>query len=126
MMPSLLLSVFAALQTSRGGNDAGVNPLTVAGYVAGILLCVPVVVAMVKAVFFFASATTKLDNVVAGLDELKTEVREFRHEKNDQIQGVEMSLTIIESDINTLQGKAGLTVRPFPDRRVGPSDRRAS
>lgn len=96
------------------------NPLTIAAYVAGALLSAPALVLIVKLVFFFASISGKLDTLVGDVAILKKN----SEDQTGEAQATEMSFMIIENDINVLQGKAGLPLRPFPDRRSGPPDRR--
>ena len=98
------------------------NPLVVAAYVAGLLLSVPVVVVLWKVALFLGRATAQLEQI----DEIAADVKQLKEARQTEAFDFKLSLTVIESDINLLQEKAGLPVRPFPDRRVGPPDRRAS
>lgn len=98
------------------------NPLVVLLWFLGIPGGLAFLIATVKLIFFVAKASTKLD----AIDALALEFKDYRHDTRDTTQAVELSLTIIESDVNALQVKAGLPVRPFPDRRSGPSDRRSA
>lgn len=102
------------------------NPLVIVAWILAVFVGLPGLVAGVKVIFFVARATGKLDDVIAGQAALSEEFRDYRHDKRNESTGVDLSLTLIESDINTLQEKAGVPVRRFPDRRTGPSDRRAS
>lgn len=97
------------------------DPAVAAAYVLAILLSAPVLFVLWKAALFFAKAIVKLDKI----DVIDRTVREIQHARRGETFSVEMSLTIIEQDINVLQEKAGLPVREFPDRRKGPTDRRA-
>lgn len=101
-------------------NAPDANPLVIAAYVAGAVFSGPLLVLVVKAVFFIASTSSKIDSVVADVAVLKKNSEEQAGES----QAAEMSFMIIENDINVLQEKAGLPLRPFPDRRSGPPDRR--
>lgn len=98
------------------------NPFVVFLWLLGIPGGLAFFIAMVKLIFFVAKASGKLDTI----DELAKDFKSFRHDTRDGEQAIELSLTIIENDVNALQVKAGLPVRPFPDRRTGPFDRRAS
>lgn len=98
------------------------DPLVAAAYVVGALLSLPALFLIWKVAVFFVKAITKLDKI----DVIDKTVREIQHARRNETYSVEMSLTVIESDINRLQEKAGLPVREFPDRRVGPADRRAA
>lgn len=102
------------------------NPLIIAAYVVGILLSLPVLVVLFKAVFFIAGATNKLDTVVTDVAQMKKDVGSLRHSVGDSAQEVELSLFVIETDVNALQEKAGLAQRAYPDRRTGPLDRRTA
>lgn len=102
------------------------NPLTVAAYVAGFLLSVPVLVVVFKVIFFLAGATNKLDSVVADVGSIKADLKSLRHTTNDGAQQVELSLFVIETDVNALQEKVGVQVRDYPDRRTGPAERRTA
>lgn len=101
-------------------SSAGSNPLTIAAYVAGALLSAPALVLIVKMVFFIATTSGKIDTLVVDVATLKR----ISEDQAGEAQATEMSLLIIENDINVLQEKAGLPLRPFPDRRTGPPDRR--
>lgn len=96
------------------------NPLLIVAYVVGLLLSLPVLYAVWKVAVFFAKAIAKLDQIDTILQTLEVLLRE----KASESFGVEMSLTVIESDINALQEHNNLPVRQYPDRRTGPSDRR--
>lgn len=100
------------------------NPLIVLAYILAVLVGVPGIVALVKAVFFIAAATTKLDAVVDGLGALLKETREYQSGTTGALQGFEMSLYIVEVDVNALQERAEMPVRQYPDRRAGMTDRR--
>lgn len=106
--------------------NAPPNPMVIAAYVAATLLSLPVILALVRLIFFFATATTKLDGLGASVEGLTADVKQLLAESAAREQGVEFSLAIIENDVNVLQGQAGLPLRPFPDRRTGPFDRRHS
>jgi hypothetical protein len=98
------------------------NPLTLLLWLFGVPGGIAFLTLLVKGIWFVAKASTKLD----AIDELAREFKEYRHSTNDNAQAVELSLTIIESDVNALQAKTGIALRAFPDRRVGPADRRAA
>ncbi|MDB4893155.1 MAG: hypothetical protein JWL61_5010 [Gemmatimonadetes bacterium] len=102
------------------------NPLTIAAYVAGFMLSVPMLVVLVKAVFFIAGATNKLDAVVVSVDKLSKDMTHLRESVGSDSQSVELSLFVIETDVNALQERAGVPIRAYPDRRIGPSDRRTA
>lgn len=102
------------------------NPLVIAAYVVGVLLSMPMLAMVVKAIVFITRATSKLDTVAQGQDELAKEFREYRHDKRQLDQLVDVTLTLLEADMNTLQERADITVRRYPDRRVGPPDRRTA
>lgn len=74
--------------------DASVQAVA---YAIGIVLSVPALVALGKAVYFIATATTKLEGVIKQLDDLIREMREDRHEKNERLQAVERRMTRIET-----------------------------
>lgn len=96
------------------------DPLIAAAYAVGFMLSLPVLFVLWKLAVFFAKAILKLDKI----DEIDRAVKSIQHQRRNETFSVEMSLTVIEQDINRLQEKAGLPVREFPDRRVGPADRR--
>lgn len=96
------------------------NPLIIAAYVVGLLISLPAVALLVKGIFFVAKASAKIEQI----DAIAEDVRQIRHDRRDDTFSVQLSLTVIEDDINRLQEKTGLPVRQFPDRRVGPADRR--
>lgn len=98
------------------------NPLVIAAYVLGAVISLPVLTVVVKAMFFIVKASTKLDLV----DDIAADVKQLRAAQLSDVFGVQLSLTVIEGDINTLQENAGIPVRSFPDRRTGPADRRAA
>jgi hypothetical protein len=75
------------------------NPLVIAAYVAGILISLPFLAALVRLIFFFANTTSTLSGVVKKLDELIDEMREYRREKND----VELRLSLVEKDVELLK-----------------------
>lgn len=102
------------------------NPLVIAAYVVGVLLSLPALAALVKLIVFVTRATSKLDDVAENQRDLKRQFSDYRHEKNTQAQAIELSLTLIESDVNALQEHNELAVRRYPDRRTGPVDRRHS
>lgn len=102
------------------------NPLVIAAYVVGILLSLPFLYALVKLIFFLSGATIKLDTVVTDVAQMKKDVGSLRHSVGDGAQEVELSLFVIENDVNALQQNAGLPVREYPDRRTGPLDRRTA
>ena len=100
------------------------NPLVALAYVGGVVLGLPTVTLIVKATAFVTRATSKLDTIALKQDEMANgdrafaeELRLFRHEQRTQAQGVELSLTLLENDVNVLQEKAGVTRRQFPARR---------
>jgi uncharacterized protein YoxC len=75
------------------------NPLVIAAYVAGILISIPFLAALVRLIFFFATTTSTLSGVVKKLDELIDEMREYRREKSD----VELRLSLVEKDVEQLK-----------------------
>jgi hypothetical protein len=102
------------------------NPIIIASYVVGFILAIPVLLVLIRAIAFIVTATNKLDSVVTDVGQLKADVSSLRHSAGNDSQSVEFSLYVIETDINALQDKAGLPKREYPDRRVGPSDRRVA
>lgn len=102
------------------------NPLIIAAYVVGILLSLPFLVVLFKAVFFIAGATNKLDTVVVSVEKLSKDMGHLRESVGNDSQSVELSLFVIETDVNALQEKTGLAKRSYPDRRTGPLDRRTA
>lgn len=88
------------------------SPLAILAYVFGALLSVPAMIALVRAVFFFATVTTKLNAVVDGLSALVTEMQEFRGDHSVQMESVRTRLALIDQR------------HEEEDRRVGPADRR--
>jgi hypothetical protein len=98
------------------------NPITILIWLFGVPGGFAFLTLLVKGVFFVAKASTKLDTI----DELAKEFKTFRHDTRDDANEFNLSLTVIEMDVNTLQAKAGVAVRPYPGRRVGPADRRAA
>lgn len=98
------------------------DPIMAAAYALGFMLSLPALWVLWKLAVFFAKAILKLDKI----DEIERTVKNIQHRRANETFSVEMSLSVIEQDINRLQEKTGLSVREFPDRRVGPSDRRAT
>lgn len=96
------------------------SPSTLVAYIVATVLSVPALTLFVKGIFFFAKASGKLDLI----DSISADVKQLRHDRNDETFSVEMSLTVIENDLNAIQKHINLPVRAFPDRRAGPSDRR--
>lgn len=95
----------------------GANPLAVAAYVAGFLLSIPVATALVKAIYFFANITNNLDNVVNGLSSLVEEMKEYRHNKNGQLQTIELTIELLKRDVNTLQTSQNMAPTQWPEPR---------
>jgi hypothetical protein len=98
------------------------NPYLVAAYVAGFFVLIPAIGLLWKGALFFAKAITKLDKIDGMADDLNT----MKEEKSKESNSLEISLSIIEGDLNALQEKTGLEKRHYPDRRVGPADRRTA
>jgi hypothetical protein len=88
------------------------SPFAIVAYVFGVLLSVPALIALVRAVFFFATVTTKLNAVVDGLGTLVHEMQDFRSEQNQQMEAVRTRLALIDQRHDD------------EDRRTGPADRR--
>jgi hypothetical protein len=107
------------------------NPFVAVAYVVGIVLGLPTLNLVIKATTFVVRSTGKLDAVAEKLGELAksqsslaNDFRDFRQDQLADAQSVELSLAIIENDVNALQRKSDLPVRTYPDRRTGPGDRR--
>lgn len=98
------------------------NPLVIVAQVIGYIIALPVAALVIRAIFFVGQ-TWKL------FADLVKEVKQIRREldaRNVEAQGIAWSFAVVEEDINELQKHAGLEQRDYPDRRVGPADRRAS
>src|SRR4051812_12522515 len=91
------------------------NPLVTLVWILAVFIGLPGFVALVKVIFFVASASKDLKTVV-----------KYVHERRSIEQQTEITLTLLENDVTALQEHADLPTHPWPDRRVGPSDRRAS
>lgn len=91
------------------------NPFVALAWILAVLIGIPGFVALVKLIFFVADASK----------DLKTVVR-YVHDRRSIEQSVEITLTLVENDITALQEHVNLPTHPWPDRRIGPSDRRAS
>lgn len=102
------------------------NPLIIAAYVVGIMLSLPVIFALIKLIAFMVTATNKLDSLVTDVAQVKKDVGSMRRSADSEAQATEISFFVLETDVNALQEKAGLARREYPDRRVGPLDRRAT
>jgi hypothetical protein len=100
------------------------NPLVALAYVGGVVLGLPTVTLIIKATAFVTRSTSKLDAIAEkqhqmaeGDKAFADELKAFRHEQRTVAQGVELSLTLLENDVNVLQAKAGIPERRFPERR---------
>jgi hypothetical protein len=96
------------------------NPFIILLYViaapTGVTLCV----LGVKAIFFFAKASAQLDKIPEIADDVKT----LRHGVVNDTHAVDLSLTIIQKDVNAIQEHVKLPITIYPERRLGPTDRR--
>lgn len=91
------------------------NPLVILAWIVGTPSALAVVTLAVKGIFFVANAQKDLKTVV-----------KYVHERRSADQSTEITLTLLENDVTALQENANLPTHPWPDRRVGPVDRRAS
>lgn len=91
------------------------NPLVVLAWILAVFVGLPGTIAAIKAIFFLASASKDLKTVVA-----------YVQQRRGSDSVLDITLTLVENDINVLQKNANVTVREWPDRRVGPADRRTS
>jgi hypothetical protein len=78
------------------------SPLVIAGYVLGAVITIPALIAIVKLIFFVASASTKLDQC---LEALKT-FGVFKHEAREKQQEHELRLSLVERDVEQLKESA--------------------
>jgi hypothetical protein len=101
------------------------NPLELLVGVLGVIFAVPSAKILWNAAAFVIGSRHKLDTVATGQAALERKiddhVREYRKDKHDrkQLEQVnEISLTLIENDINMLQHHNQLPVRDWPERRL--------
>lgn len=94
----------------------------VAGVVLGLLLGAPSLYVFWRIAVFFAKAIAKLE----AIDEIAADVRKINEARQSEERDSALSFAQIEIDVAELQRKAGISVTRYPDRRVGPADRRAS
>lgn len=78
------------------------SPLAIAAYAVGLVLAIPTLIALVRLIFFLASAHSDLKKCVDGLDKLGA----FKHDVRDTLQEHETRLTLVERDVETLKDSA--------------------
>lgn len=75
------------------------SPMTVAAYAIGLVLAIPTLIALVRLIFFVASASAKLDQCVDGIGKLS----EFKHATNNTLHEHGTRLTLVERDVEQLK-----------------------
>jgi hypothetical protein len=89
------------------------NPLVVVAWILAVFVGLPGLIAAVRLIFFVAEASKDLKTVV-----------KYVHDRRTSDSVMEITLTLVENDITTIQDHLDLPTHVWPDRRVGPSDRR--
>lgn len=102
------------------------SPFVLVLYILGVVFSVPSFKILWNTAAFVIGSRHKLDSVVddvsrirADLDAHVRETRQDRDERRGREQAFEIGLTLIESDLNSLQHAAKMPVREYPSRRFG-------
>ena len=99
------------------------SPLVLLLYVLGVIFAVPSFKILWNAAAFVIGSRHKLDSVVDDVSKVRSdlerhieETRQDRHVRRGREQMYEISLTLVETDVNALQHHSKLPVRDYPSR----------
>lgn len=75
------------------------SPLAIAAYAVGLVLALPTLYAIIRLIYFVASANAKLEQCVEGIAKLG----EFKHATNNMLHEHGTRLTLVERDVEQLK-----------------------
>jgi hypothetical protein len=96
------------------------NPLLAAATAFGAIVALPVVGVMLRVGFIVGSKSSAFDVMATDVATIKDTLATSQQERIDTV----WSFAVLEEDVNTIQTHLKLPIREYPDRRVGPADRR--
>lgn len=82
------------------------SPQAVAAYVIGLVLAIPTLVVIIRAIWFVAAAHATLNATAKGVDELKTSFGNFKHEARNQLDEQDKRLFLVEREVERLKESA--------------------
>jgi hypothetical protein len=96
------------------------DPIVIAAKTLGVILSAPFALLIGRGFYFLGRVSKQFGDLVTSVDKIEKKLEEYAGESQSHV----WSFAIIEEDINALQRKAGVEIREYPNRRVGPPDRR--
>lgn len=96
------------------------NPFVLLAWLIGTPTALTITVLGVKAIVFIANATRELKQIPT----IAKHVADLRHGQVNDAHAIDLTLTLMVADINELQREVNLNERRYPERRLGPPDRR--